>query len=436
MDQIGTYVIYAIMLCVLLGAVAAVRDDKEGLGKEFIEGLYSIGPIFLPVAGVMASVPFLTELVKTVVGPIFSAIGADPAIAATSVIAIDMGGYQLAQNLAASHETWVIAMAVGFMAGPTIVFSIPVGLALLQKSDHKYMALGVMSGLLSIPIGVFITCVAVMIAEPMIRPTVEAAGAATQSIAISYGDILINLLPLALFCTVLALGLRMVPDLMIRGFLWFGRVMYGAITLIVAVSIVQYFTGIPEKVFGGWGFAPIIADKEDQFRALEIAGYISIMLAGAFPMVYLIKRYLSHPMEIIGRYMGLESNGAAGILAGAANILAMFRLISDMRPKDKVLCIAFAVCAAFSFGDHLAFSANFQPTLIPMILLGKLGGGLCGFLIAHWLSVPKAEELGKLELNDSSSGEHESGYWEPEAAAHSLDHVVPHDVIGLTHKGE
>jgi ethanolamine transporter len=46
------------------------------------------------------------------------------------------------------------------------------------------------------------------------------------------------------------------------------------------------------------------------------------------------------------------------MLATTANILAMFRLVKDMRPRDKVLNIAFAVCAAFLFGDHLAFTTN------------------------------------------------------------------------------
>jgi ethanolamine transporter len=34
------------------------------------------------------------------------------------------------------------------------------------------------------------------------------------------------------------------------------------------------------------------------------------------------------------------------------------------------------------FGDHLAFSANFQPTIILPLLLGKLAGGIAGFAIA------------------------------------------------------
>ena len=79
---------------------------------------------------------------------------------------------------------------------------------------------------------------------------------------------------------------------------------------------------------------------------------IGIMLAGAFPMVYLIRKYLARPVESLGRRIGLATAGAAGMLAAAANILAMFRLVKDMRARDKVLVIAFAVCAAFMFVEE------------------------------------------------------------------------------------
>ena len=47
-------------------------------------------------------------------------------------------------------------------------------------------------------------------------------------------------------------------------------------------------------------------------------------------------------------------------------------------------------CAQATIGDHLAFTANFQPTLILPILLGKLGGGIIAVLIAIRFSVPSA----------------------------------------------
>ena len=393
MEQIGTVIIYIIMACAVLGAFAYIFDSESGLGKEFQEGLYSIGPIFVPVAGIMAAIPYISQFVSAVVGPLFIMIGADPSIAATTIIAIDMGGYQLASALAQSHEAWIIATLVGFMAGATIIFSIPVGLAMLKKEDHQYMALGIMSGILSVPIGVFIAASLIVIGGVAIRPDIAASGDATMSLGLTFGMILRNLAPLALFCVLIAVGLRFAPNAMIRGFLWFGRIMYAAITLVLVFSIVEYFTSFFSTVLGGWGFDPIIAAEADQFRALEIAGYIGIMLAGAFPMVYLITKYLAGPMEIIGNRIGISPRGAAGLLAAVANVLAMYRLIGGMPAKDKVLAIAFCVCAAFSFGDHLAFAANFQPSIILPLLVGKLGGGICGFLIALKLSVPKALEL-------------------------------------------
>lgn len=393
MEAIGSIVIYIIMICAVAGAFASLRNDKEGLGREFFDGLYTMGPIFVPVAGIMASIPYLSAVIEAAVGPLFEVIGADASIAATSIIAVDMGGYHLAEALAATTDDWLMAMVVGYMAGATIVFSIPVGLAMLDKNDHKYMGLGIMSGILSVPVGVFITSVLMTLSGLEVREVISTSAEATHVYGLAIGAILVNLMPLIVFCVAIALGLRFVPDIMVTGFLWFGKILYGAITIVLVFSIVEYFTGFFSMVLGGWGFDPIIADEEDQFRALEIAGYIGIMLAGAFPMVYLIKKYLAKPMEVIGTKVGLESTGAAGILATVANVIALYRLVGEMRAKDKVLTIAFAVCAAFLFGDHLAFTANFQPTMILPLLLGKIGGGIFAFVLAMWLSVPTAERL-------------------------------------------
>ncbi|MGE5704725.1 MAG: ethanolamine utilization protein EutH [Clostridia bacterium] len=407
MAQIGSYVIYVIMVFAVIGAVAAIRNDEQGLGKEFMQGLYSIGPIFVPVAGIMASIPYLSQLISALFGPVFGAIGADPAMAATTFIATDMGGYQLADSLAASRESWIMAMVTGFMAGATIVFSIPVGLAMLDKRDHKYMALGIMSGILTVPFGVLITSSILSIGNAKVREAVSTDADSGYQLSLGFGTILANLGPLIIIVVAIAVGLRFFPDAMIKGFMWFGRIMDACLKLILAFSIVEYFTGAFSVLFGSWGFDPIIADQTDQFRALEVAGYIGIMLAGAFPMVYVIKKYLSKPLELVGGKVGLSGPGSAGILAAICNILAMFRLIREMRPKDKVICIAFAVCAAFLFGDHLAFSANFQPTLILPLMLGKVGGGILAIGLAYLISVPKALLLEKQDRAQGIIGPNE-----------------------------
>ncbi|MDP7018998.1 MAG: ethanolamine utilization protein EutH [Pirellulaceae bacterium] len=394
MSFIGSAVIALIMLCAAIGAVASIRDPEKGLGKEFLEGLHSIGYIFIPVAGIMAAIPLLSQFVDSFFGPVLNSIGADPAIAATSLIAVDMGGYQLADRLAESRESWIMAMMVGYMAGATIVFSIPVGLAMVEKRDHKYLALGILSGILSIPFGVLISSVVIYLTDPFVRAVPKTDGPSTTQLHLELGAIGINLVPLIVFVLLIAIGLRLFPNGMIRGFMVFGRLLDAAIKLVLAACIIEYFTQVFSSTVG-WRFDPIIADDADRFRALEVAGYIGIMLAGAFPMVYLIRKYLAKPVNRLGEIAGLEGAGAAGILAAVANILAMFRLIREMRPQDKVLNIAFAVCAAFLFGDHLSFTANFQPNLIPAVMLGKLGGGVIAIGLAYRLSVPRALELAR-----------------------------------------
>ncbi|MDA1014769.1 MAG: ethanolamine utilization protein EutH [Planctomycetota bacterium] len=388
MSVVGSAVIALIMLCAAIGAVASIRNPDDGLGKEFLEGLHSIGHIFIPVAGIMASIPLLSRFVEYAFGPALSYVGADPAIAATALIAVDMGGYQLADQLAASRESWIMAMMVGYMAGATIVFSIPVGLALLDKKDHQYLALGVLSGILSVPVGVLISSTVIALTDPMVRAVPQTKGPSTVPLQLGFDTIAMNLIPLVVFVGLIALGLRFFPRAMIGGFMVFGRVLDAAIKLVLAACIIEYFTQVFSATVG-WEFDPIIADDNDRFRALEVAGYIGIMLAGAFPMVYLIRIYLAKPVNRLGEFAGLEGPGSAGILASTANILAMFRLIREMRPQDKVFNIAFAVCAAFLFGDHLSFTANFQPNLIPAEMLGKLGGGVFATLLAYRLSVPQ-----------------------------------------------
>lgn len=405
MDIIGDVVLYIIMTFVVLGALAAIRDSEKGMGAEFLNGIYSIGQIFLPVAGIMASIPYLSSLVTAVVAPVWSVTGADPALAATTLIASDMGGYQLAETVAASDAAWIMALVTGFMAGATIVFSIPVGLAMLDVKDHKYMALGIMSGILTIPIGVFVAMAAIKLSGATVRGEAATTGPSDVTLdTLTWGSILVNLIPVSIFVVLVALGLRLVPDLMVRIFLVFGRLIDAAIKIVLALVIVEYFTGLWSRLLGGWGFDPIIADSEDQFRALEVAGYIGIVLAGAFPMVYAIRTYLGGPLERVGRRIGLSTEGATGVLAAAANILALFHLIAKMPAKDKVMTIAFATCSAFLLGDHLSFTANFQPSLIGPVMLGKVTAGVLAMLLALWIAVPSAQRMERADQEAADAG--------------------------------
>ncbi|MCZ0915046.1 ethanolamine utilization protein EutH [Gordonia amicalis] len=393
MELFGQIIIYIMMAFLLLGAGAYIFKPGSPLGEEFREGIMSIGAIFLPVGGMMSIIPFLADGIDKWIGPVYRWMHSDASIAVSSFIPADQGAYQLSHEVAGSHNAWILAFAVGMTAGATIAFSVPVGLAMLPKKDHKYMALGVMTGLLGIPFTAFFMTLILAQTGVLLREDVSTESDASKPFDLPVVDIILNLIPLVLLMIVLAVLLKFFPRQSISGFMAFGQLIRAVTTAALALGVVEYFTGVFSWMFGSWGLAPFIADEEDQFRALEVAGYIGVMLAGAFPMVYAIRTWLDKPLAALGKRVGVSEAGMTGFFAGAANVLALFRVVPLMPARDKVLTISFAVCAAFAIGDYIAFTANFQPNMIAAMLIGKLLGGVVAIGLALWLAVPHAERL-------------------------------------------
>jgi ethanolamine transporter len=88
----------------------------------------------------------------------------------------------------------------------------------------------------------------------------------------------------------------------------------------------------------------------------------------------------------VGKRLGINDAAAAGLVASLANSIATFGLVKQMNPRGKVINIAFAVSAAFVFGDHLGFTAGFAPEALSAMILGKLAGGISAVAVAVWLT--------------------------------------------------
>ena len=190
--------------------------------------------------------------------------------------------------------------------------------------------------------------------------------------------VLRNLIPIVLIGAVIAVGLWKAEKFMIRAFSWFGKGIIGLITVGLTAALVEKLTGftlIP-------GMAPI----EEGFLT---AGTIAIVLAGAFPLVFVITKLLKKPLMAFGKLLGVNETAAAGLVATLANSIATFGMTKDMDKRGKVVNIAFAVSAAFVFGDHLGFTAGFAPELLPAMIAGKLAGGISAIAVALLLTRKK-----------------------------------------------
>ena len=74
------------------------------------------------------------------------------------------------------------------------------------------------------------------------------------------------------------------------------------------------------------------------------------------------------------------------MVANLANNIAMFNILHEMNPKGKLLNIAFAVSAAFVFGDHLGFTAGVNKEMIFPVIVGKLVAGITAVILANVLA--------------------------------------------------
>ncbi len=343
----------------VLGGLDRIFGNRFGLGKEFEEGILAMGALAMAMLGIITVAPVLANLLRPVIVPVFGFLGADPAMFAGSILACDMGGGALAQALSSDPEAAAFGgVLCGSMLGATVVFTIPVAMGILRPEDRPALAKGVLCGVVTIPVGLL-------------------AGGLVAGFSIMM--ILRNLIPIVLLAALIALGLWKAERFMIKGFSIFGKAITGLITLGLAVGIVQSLTGLT--------ILPGTVPLEEGFLTV---GAIAIVLAGAFPLVAVVTKLLKKPLIKLGKFLGINDTAAGGLIASLANSIATFGLVEKMDQRGKVVNIAFAVSAAFVFGDHLGFTAGFAPQMLPAMIVAKLTGGIAAAAVALLLTRKKA----------------------------------------------
>ena len=287
---------------------------------------------------------------------------------------------ELAQTEAAANFSGLI---LGTMMGATLVFTIPVALSIIKPEDRPYLGAGTLAGLITIPIG----CIAGGLAMAMTPYPMDLLA------------IFRNLIPVILIAALIVLGLWFAPAKMIAGFNHFGAGVTAVITVFTAIAVFQYQTGIHFPLFN----LMVEAESEGGLMPLEegllVCGQIAVVLIGAFPMVKWITKTFGKALGKLGKALGMNESGSAGLVATLANNIAMFNSFGEMNEKGKLLNVAFAVGASFVFGDHLGFTAGVNQDMIFPMIIGKVVAGVTALILCSWLS-PKL--LSKIQ--DSRGG--------------------------------
>ena len=241
-------IMWVMAIGAIVGGVDRIIGNKFGLGEKFEEGFNAMGPLALGMVGIVCLAPVIAKHLAPLIIPALTAIGADPAIFG-SILPNDTGGYPLAMELAINKQAgYFSGLIVASMLGCTIVFSIPVGLGLIERKDQPYFAKGLLIGLLTVPVG---SVIGGMIA------------------GYDMNMVLVNSIPVIALSIFLALGLKFIPDGMIKGCIVFGQFIVVVITVGLAAAAFQSMTGVVLIP----GMSPI-------GDALAIIGQIGVVLLG------------------------------------------------------------------------------------------------------------------------------------------------------------
>lgn len=344
----------AIMWVMAVGAVLGGLDrifgNRLGLGKKFENGFMQMGSSALSMVGILCLAPILSTLIESTLAPVCERLGFDPGVFG-SILAIDMGGYQLSRDLAKNPLVGKYAgVLISAILGCTVTFTIPVGMGMLEKSDHADFAKGILFGLIAMPVALVV---------------------GGMLCGLSAGETIWQSLPILLVSLLLLLGIWKKTDGMIRGFSVFAKIIEILTTVGLVLGAVTYMTGLE--------IVPGLAPIEE---AMKVVASIGIVMLGSLPMSELLQRILKKPLAWFGEKTGLDSVSAAGLLISLVSVLPVIVMVKDMNRRGKIVNAAFMVCATATFAAHLGFTAGVDASMVVPLLATKLLGGVLGAVLA------------------------------------------------------
>ena len=310
-----------------------------------------LGTLSLSMIGMIVISPLIAELIQPVLNAAASVIPFDPSIVTGSLFANDMGGAPLSVQLANDPQVGLFnGLVVSSMMGCTISFTIPVALGVVKPEQHKEVLLGLLCGIVTIPVGCFV---------------------AGLVCGLPLGTLVLNLLPLVFFSAIIAFGLLKFPNACVRIFKVFGKCIDVLIIIGLAVGIFRFLTGV--------ALLPHLDTFEN--GAFIIFNAAAVM-TGAFPLIFLLSKVLARPLKALGRLLNINDAAATGLLSTLATSVTTFDMVQDMGKKGTVINSACAISAAFTFAGHLAFTLAFDPAYLPAVMVGKLTAGVLSIFVA------------------------------------------------------
>ena len=317
----------AVLLCfALLGAVDKMLNGVLGVAPAFDQGLASMGPLCLSMAGIYCAAVAVLGGNPDAVAAAGKALPFDPSVLAGALLAPDMGGYAIASQLAQDKQVGLYsAILVTSTLGTLVSFALPISLGALPSHETGGFMQGILWGILSLPLGLL---------------------AGGVILGMTPAQLASGLWPVCVVCLVLCAGLRFAP----RGCLAAMNVLGQLVRVggIVLMCIVTAGVFVPQ-----WA----LVDSGLVSEVLGVVFRITAVVCGSLVATTLLMSRAGRLLRCAAGALRVNEYAVVGLLASLANSISMLPLYSRMDVRGKVMNAAFTVSGAFCFGGQLAFVA-------------------------------------------------------------------------------
>lgn len=346
--------LYVMLGFSLLGGIDKLLNNRFGLGIKFDEGFKAMGSLALTIIGIYSLSPVIARGILPLLGPLSTWMNVDPSVFVSSILATDLGAFNTSVEIARDPAIGVFNGAIlASTLGATISFTVPVAINLITEDDFQYFAKGILAGIVTVPLGMVVSGL---------------------MLEIGIMKILWNLLPVMVFSLIIAYGLIKSQEKTMFLFRWLGKLILGLSTFGLILGILDFSLGI--VLIEG-----LISLEEATILVLSI----SIVLSGAYPMLYFLSRGLNRVLRQVTERYDIDDFSILGLFSSLASCLPMLGVYHEMNWKGKILNAAFAVSGAYVFGGQLGYVTSVAPQAVNAFITGKLAAGVTSIFVALYL---------------------------------------------------
>lgn len=335
----------------LLFALAGLADkmfgSRIGLSDSFDKGLLTMGTMSAAIIGVSCvGVEFINLHIDSI-QHVLALMPFDPSIMGGMILAADMGGYAISNQLT-SNVTMVVfnGVILSSLFGQFVTFQLPVFKAASDRETLPVIIKGFIIGILAVPVGLIISGIL---------------------LGMSISSIFIQLIPILIICILLAAGFIKFPSKTLQGFNVFIFITQFFVYLTFLITIIGIF--VPEL-----GYADIESVREISVIVLKS----TIIISGSMVISDIILRFFRAKLQLLASKLGTNEISVVAMLLNCTTSLAILPLLSKMDNKGRMMNAAFSVSGSYFLGGQLGFvSSVASPSDVTVYIIAKT---LCGFL--------------------------------------------------------